>query len=120
MASNGVQARAALAMAVGGRVRALRRGQAAPRNTLSWLAARTGMSISFLSMIENGRRLPSLPALVSLSEALETPIADLLTATPSVQALLEPIAALFRDRRLGRREARRLLAVARKLHPSPD
>ena len=69
---------AELARAVGRRVHELRLARPAPESTLVSLARRTGMSVSFLSMIENGHRLPSLGALVSLSKALETAPANLL------------------------------------------
>lgn len=117
MASDAEPASADLAKVVGTRVRSLRQRRAAPRNTLAWLSEETGMSVSFLSMIENGRRLPSLPALAALAEALGTPVAELVGSEPSPQKLLEPIVRLFRERRLGRREAGLLLAVARKMHP---
>ncbi|HEY3445793.1 MAG TPA: helix-turn-helix transcriptional regulator [Myxococcales bacterium] len=69
---------AELAQAVGRRVRELRLARPAPESTLTALSRRAGMSVSFLSMIENGHRLPSLGALVALSRALETPPANLL------------------------------------------
>ena len=105
---------ATLARAVGQRVRRLRRDRPPP-NTLTWLAGRVGMSCSFLSMIENGRRLPSLGVLMALSEVLETSPGALLGGDPPSGQLLEPLATLFRRRRLGPREAQTLLRVARTM-----
>ena len=111
------QALDALAKAVGRRVFQLRRARRPPGNTLTWLASKTGLSLSFLSMIENGRRLPSLGALVLLPEALEVSVGELLGAEAPPGDLLGPINDLFRKRRLGRKEARRLLEVAKSLFP---
>jgi transcriptional regulator with XRE-family HTH domain len=110
------QSVAELARAVGLRLRTLRQGRPRP-NTLAWLAERTGMSCSFLSMMENGRRLPSLGALVALSQVLEVHPSELLAGDTPSASLLAPLAALFRERGLGPRDVKRLLRVAQVLFP---
>lgn len=47
------------------------------RLTLEAVAARTGLTRSWLSKVENFRVTPSLPALGQIAAALEVPIADL-------------------------------------------
>jgi len=59
----------------GGRLRKLREGQGLTQQTL---AERAGLSVSFLSEIENGRRNPSGRVLLSLASALGTTIDFLL------------------------------------------
>lgn len=132
-----------LARAVGRRVRCRRLALPPSESTLVALSRRTGMSVSFLSMIENGQRLPSLGALASLSKALGAPASSLLEVAdegspsergpgasgpvggggpqpsgggdPAAAELLEPVAAFFRARGLGEREVVELLAAARRL-----
>jgi len=48
------------------------------RLTLQQVAARTGLTRSWLSKVENFRVTPSLPALGQIAAALETPVAALL------------------------------------------
>lgn len=74
-------------LAVGRRIRHLRH---AAGLTLDDTAARTGLSASALSLIENGKREPRLSALTALSAALDVPVAQLLApAPPSRRAALE-------------------------------
>ena len=47
--------------------------------TLKELAARTGLSVSYLSDLERGRTMPPLPTLELLAMALEISVLDLLT-----------------------------------------
>ncbi|MGC4115621.1 MAG: helix-turn-helix domain-containing protein [Myxococcales bacterium] len=77
-----------LAQAVGRRVRELRLARPAAQSTLVALSRSTGMSVSFLSMIENGHRLPSLGALVALSRALDIAPSRLLAVTGETGARL--------------------------------
>ena len=57
---------------VGKRLRCLRRSQGL---SLRSLAARSGLNINTLSMIENGKTSPSVSTLQMLAQALEVPIA---------------------------------------------
>jgi XRE family transcriptional regulator, regulator of sulfur utilization len=62
--------------------------------TLKGLAARTGLSVSYLSDLERGRTMPPLPTLQAVAAALEITILDLLTgvefAGEQTQAGLPP------------------------------
>lgn len=74
-------------LAVGRRIRHLRRSAGL---TLDDVAARTGLSASALSLIENGKREPRLSALTALAAMFEVPVSDLLApAPPSRRAALE-------------------------------
>jgi transcriptional regulator with XRE-family HTH domain len=70
--------------------------------TLKGLAARTGLSVSYLSDLERGRTMPPLPTLERLAMALEITVLDLLTgvdfAGEQTEAGLPPgLAALLDD-----------------------
>jgi transcriptional regulator with XRE-family HTH domain len=63
-----------LSIQLGRRIKSLRqRGRA----TQEQLAERAHISVSFLSMIEGGRRLPHLKTVASLSEALGVNLSEL-------------------------------------------
>ncbi|HEY3082474.1 MAG TPA: XRE family transcriptional regulator [Chloroflexota bacterium] len=66
-------------MNIGFRVRAARRRE---RLSLRELAARTGLSISFLSQLERDKVAPSIASLKRVADALDTQVAGLL-AEPS-------------------------------------
>ena len=53
----------------------VRRWRAERGLTLAGVAERTGLNIGYLSQIENGKAMPSIGCLTSLSDALEVPIA---------------------------------------------
>ena len=70
--------------------------------TLKGLAARTGLSVSYLSDLERGRTMPPLPTLETLAMALDITILDLLTgvdfAGEQTEAGLPPgLAELLED-----------------------
>ena len=62
-------------MNVGKRIKALRRQK---KLTLNELSRKVGISISFLSDIENGRSNPSLERLKDIAEALDTSVSFLM------------------------------------------
>ncbi len=64
-----------LAVRIGRRLRARRKEL---ELTLSETAERSGLSISYLSAVEKGTNLPSLPTLVKITDALETTIPTVL------------------------------------------
>ncbi len=66
-----------LALAIGTKVRK-HRLRPAQRRTQSRVARSAGISISFLSMIERGERLPTLDTLYRLARALGIRPSDLL------------------------------------------
>ena len=53
----------------------VRRWRAERGLTLAGVAERTGLNIGYLSQIENGKAMPSIGCLSSLSDALDVPIA---------------------------------------------
>ncbi len=56
------------------RIKAIRKAQ---NLTLQSLAKKTGLTAGLLSKIENSRTIPSLPALMAISNALDTKLSDL-------------------------------------------
>jgi transcriptional regulator with XRE-family HTH domain len=69
--------------------------------TLKELAARTGLSVSYLSDLERGRTMPPLPTLETLAVALDITVLDLLTgvdfAGEQTEGGLPPGLAALRD-----------------------
>ena len=51
-------------------------------------AIKVSISSQYLSKIENGKRIPSLPVLLSIAEALEVEVAELLDGKKCVKSLL--------------------------------
>ncbi len=70
----------ALGVRVGARIRK-RRSELGQK--LSDIAASTDLSVSYLSSIENGVKVPSLPVLARIARALETTLAEMLRASAS-------------------------------------
>ncbi|MCP2260716.1 Cupin domain-containing protein [Streptoalloteichus tenebrarius] len=68
-----------LAIALG---RQLHEARAARGWTLEELAARTELSVPYLSRLESGRRQPSLAVLVTLARSLGVPVSTLLDPPP--------------------------------------
>jgi len=75
---------------VGGRLREVRRSR---RMTLADLAARTGLSASTLSRLENGRMRPTLEQLLPLARVHRVPLDDLVgaPATGDPRVHLKPL-----------------------------
>jgi transcriptional regulator with XRE-family HTH domain len=93
------------------RIRTLRERQGFTQEAF---AARTGISVSFASLLERGERSPSYETLVQVADALQVPLAELVKDTPGdpyddpyFLKLLE----FARRRRLSRTQVDRLLAV---------
>jgi transcriptional regulator with XRE-family HTH domain len=106
---------------VGQKIRALRESRHGPDSTQGVVAARAHISVSFLSMIERGDRSPALDTLVQIADALDVPLAELLSfdASPDrVDLLYAPLVAYCRKRKLTRKEMDKLLAVARSMFTS--
>lgn len=82
------------------------------------VAGRTGLSTSYVSMLERGQRLPHLSTLTDLARVL---CVDLLTllAGDSVKpfALSLPLTAFIQDRGLTTADVDRLISVARLMFP---
>jgi transcriptional regulator with XRE-family HTH domain len=66
---------------LGQRIKALRRERAL---TQERLAERADISVSFLSMIEGGRRVPHLSTVARLADGLELPLVELFSFDAAV------------------------------------
>jgi len=101
---------------IGQRIRELRT-QRPERWTQEELAERAQISVSFLSMIERGERVPHVETLAALANALGVSLGELFTGTEQTLAqtedLLRPLSDFARARGLTARDVDRLLGVAR-------
>jgi len=93
MSKPAAKAQPAMDVAVGQRIRELRRTRAM---SLEAVAARTDLSIGFLSQIERGLSSPSLRVLATLADVLGVGIAGLFGAKDNVSAV--PDAVVTRER----------------------
>ena len=75
------------------------------------LAERSGISVSFASLLERGERSPSYETLVQVAGALGVPLAELFRVEED-EAGAHRLVELARARQLTRAEVDRLLAVA--------
>ncbi len=83
-------------------------------------AKRAQVSVSYVSMIEAGRRSPGLDVLGRFARALGAPLHALfLDEAPPLDAdpALEPLSRFVSSRRLGAGELERLMAVVDALYP---
>ncbi|HSP77646.1 MAG TPA: helix-turn-helix domain-containing protein [Myxococcaceae bacterium] len=79
-------------------------------------AARSGISVSFASLLERGERSPSYETLVQVAGALEVSLAELFRVEEGgEEAVAHRLVELVRAYGLGREEVDRLLAVAEAL-----
>lgn len=70
-------------MSVGRRIHQLR---SESRITQRELGETTGLAVSYLSRVENGRLTPTLPTLTKIAGALSVPLTALLDATATLEA----------------------------------
>lgn len=70
-------------MSVGRRIHQLR---SESRITQRELGETTGLAVSYLSRVENGRLTPTLPTLTKIAGALSVPLTTLLDATATLEA----------------------------------
>ena len=105
---------------VGQRIRELRT-QGPRRWTQEELAERARISVSFLSMIERGERVPHLETLQDLSAALSVSLSELFldaTVERSDGDLVRPLAEFVRSHQLSAHDIEKLLGVARAMFNS--
>lgn len=84
------------------------------------LARAAGLSLSYVSMLEQGRRLPSHAAAERLAAALEVPHGALYQredATPMNDRQYRRLVEFAREATLTRKQEQRLIAVGRVLFP---
>jgi DNA-binding XRE family transcriptional regulator len=94
------------------RVRSLRERKGM---TQEEFAHRCGISVSFASLLERGRRSPSYETLIQLAEALEMPVADLfrdIGGTPHEDPYLGKLTDFARAARLSRPQVDKLILLA--------
>lgn len=103
---------------LGQRIRELRTQRPA-RWTQEELAERARISVSFLSMIERGERVPHVETIASLARALGVSLAELFAGADLDQTdstdLMRPLSDFARARRLNPRDVEKLLGVARAM-----
>ena len=107
---------------IGQRIRELRT-QRPERWTQEELAERAQISVSFLSMIERGERIPHVETLASLALALDVSLSELFAGTDrentETDGLLRPLTEFARARRLRPTDVEKLLGVARAMFTNP-
>lgn len=107
---------------LGRRIRDLRT-QRIDKWTQEDLAERAKISVSFLSMIERGERVPHVETLGALAQALEVSLSELFSGTDEAPAgadgdavsRLRPLAEFVRTHQLDERDIEKLLGVARAM-----
>jgi len=104
---------------IGARIRELRLQQAKPATQAS-LARSVGISVSYLSLIERGRRVPPMHTLCAIAQTLEVPVAVLVSSVdhPLYNQIadgedIRRVSDFIRRRHLGAHDVERLLRVAR-------
>jgi len=70
-------------MGVGRKIRQLR---SESQITQKELSERTGLAVSYLSRVENGRLTPTLPTLTKITDALKVPLPALFDASEALEA----------------------------------
>lgn len=88
--------------------------------TLKDVAAKSGLSVSYLSDIERGRTTPSLTALEQISHAFELSVADFLSGVDfageqTVAALPPGLGELLDDEEIGNEIDEHWLSLLRKI-----
>lgn len=103
---------------IGYRIRELRT-QRPERWTQEDLAERARISVSFLSMIERGERVPHVETLAAIAQALSVTLSELFAGADEGNGettdLLRPLSEFARSRRLTSRDVEKLLGVARAM-----
>ena len=102
---------------IGRRIRELRTRRPEPW-TQEDLAERAHISVSFLSMIERGERVPHVETLESLAGALSVTLSELFEAAElsnGTEDVLRPLSDFARNRHLTARDIEKLLGVARAM-----
>ncbi len=108
---------------LGRRIRDLRT-QKAEGWTQETLAERAAISVSFLSMIERGERMPHVETLAAIGAALDVSLSELFHGTDgeptSQDDLARPLLEFVRAKRLSARDVDKLLGVARAMFSSEE
>jgi len=109
-----------LATQVGHRIVELRKSLG---YTQEEVAERADISVSFLSMIERGRRLPRVKTLAVLAIAFGIPLSELLAGVSQSQGETRepvvPLIAFIESLRLDSSDVEALLVIAKTMFPVP-
>jgi len=87
------------------------------------LAVKSGISVSFISMIERAERSPSYETLYAIAAALELPVSELFRAEeePAVDdGYYRKLIDFARGAHLSRRQVEQMIAVGRAMYELPD
>ena len=107
-----------VAQALGNRIRRLRTGRPKQQKQKE-LAEQADISVSFLSMIERGNRVPHIATLQALARVLDVPVRELFLSgdekPTSLDPVLEPLAKFVAAHSLTKRDVDRLLTIARAM-----
>ncbi len=98
-----------LRRALGERISALRR---VPKLTQEEFAERTGISVSYLSMIERAQRTPHIATLARVAKELGVSVSQLFDGLEEGDRTMLPLLAYLAHRRLDSTEINALLKVA--------
>jgi len=86
------------------------------------LAVRSGISVSFISMIERAERSPSYDTLIQLGQALDIPLSELFRTEhqqPTDDGYFRKLIDFARGAHLSRRQVEQLIAVGRAMYELP-
>lgn len=86
------------------------------------LAMRSGISVSFISMIERGERSPSYDTLVQVGQALDIPLSELFRAEdepPKEDGYFRRLVEFGREAHLSRKQVEQLISVGRAMFELP-
>jgi transcriptional regulator with XRE-family HTH domain len=87
------------------------------------LAVRSGISVSFISMIERGERSPSYDTLVQLGQALDIPLSELFRAEdapPTDDGYYRRLIEFAQGAQLSRKQVEQFIAVGRAMFDLPQ
>jgi len=88
------------------------------------LAVRARISLSYVSLIERGRRIPPIPTLAAIAEALNVPVTALLSGLepgPNGNSeVARPLTTFIQRRGLGPQEVESLVRVARLMFDAEE
>ncbi len=106
------------AEALKGLAEQIRQWRARHGMTQADLAVRSGISVSFISMIERGERSPSYDTLVQMANALDVPLSELFRGDgqdPAEDGYFRMLVDFAQSARLSRRQVEQLIAVGRAM-----
>ncbi len=108
---------------IGERIRELRLQQGQPWSQRT-LAVRARISLSYVSLIERGRRIPPIHTLAVIAEALNVPVTALLSGLesgPNINSeVARPLTTFIQHRGLGPHEVQSLVRVAKLMFDAEE